>query len=182
MAEEKGGKTRGSKPKGGHREPGRARVIIRVLGTDLDGEKGVAQAILKIKGISHSFSNAICKAAKIDPDKKLGSFTESEINELEEAIKDPLKHGVPEWIVNRRKDIESGIDMHMSSSDVVVTKKFDVQRMIDKRTYKGTRHMLGLPVRGQRTRSSFRKGRTVGVVRKAARIAQSGAGGKKKEK
>jgi small subunit ribosomal protein S13 len=182
MAKEKGEKGRDSKPKVDRREAGRARVIVRVLGTDLDGEKGVAQAILKIKGVSHSFANAICKAAKIDPEKKLGTFTESEIHELEEAIKDPLKHGVPAWVVNRRRDIESGGDMHMSSSDVVVTKKFDVQRMIDKRTYKGTRHMLGLPVRGQRTRSSFRKGKTVGVVRKSARIAAGGGGKREKKK
>jgi small subunit ribosomal protein S13 len=181
MAKEKGEKGRSPKPKGDHREAGRARVIIRVLGTDVDGEKGVAQAILKIKGVSYSFANAVCKAAKIDPKKKVGSFSESEIDELEEVIKDPIKHGVPVWIVNRRRDIESGTDVHMSSSDIIVTKKFDVQRMIDKKTYKGTRHMLGLPVRGQRTRSSFRKGRTVGVVRKSARIAQTGSG-KKKDK
>jgi small subunit ribosomal protein S13 len=177
------GKTQKEEPKKGGKAPREktgARIIVRVLGTDVDGEKGVAQAILKIKGVGHSFANAICKVAKIDPVKKIGSFTESEIHELEEVIKDPIKHGVPVWVVNRRRDIETGADMHVSSSDVIVTKKFDVQRMIDKRSYKGTRHMLGLPVRGQRTRSSFRKGRTVGVVRKSARIQSSG--GKKKEK
>ena len=64
--------------------------------------------------------------------------------------------------------------MHVSSHDVDVTRKFDVQRMIDKKTYKGVRHMLGLPVRGQRTRSSFRRGRTVGVIRKSVRLAAGG--------
>jgi len=154
-------------------------VVVRVLGTDLDGEKDVGHAILKIKGVSHSFANAICVAAKIDPHKKLGSFTESEIAELEKAIKEPLETGVPAWIVNRRKDIESGKDLHVSSSDVDVTRKFDVQRLINKKTYKGVRHMLGLPVRGQRTRSSFRRGKTVGVIRKSVRLA---TGGGKREK
>jgi small subunit ribosomal protein S13 len=78
--------------------------------------------------------------------------------------------------------VESGIDMHMSGSDVDVTRKFDVQRMVDKKTYKGVRHMLGLPVRGQRTKSSFRKGRTVGVVRKAARLTAGGGAKKELEK
>ena len=149
------------------------RVVVRVLGTDLDGERGVQNAILKIRGVGHTFAKAVCETAKIDPKRKLGSFTESEISDLEEVIKDPTKFGIPAWIVNRRRDMETGEDMHKTSSDVDVSKKFDVQRMIDKKSYKGVRHMLGLPVRGQRTKSSFRKGKTVGVVRRAARIAAS---------
>jgi small subunit ribosomal protein S13 len=151
------------------------RVLVRVLGTDLDGEKSVGHAILKIKGISHTYGQAILKAAKIDSRTKLGAFTESELISLENAIKDPLKLGVPVWILNRRRDIETGKDMHMSSSDVDVAEKFDIQRMVDKKSYKGQRHMLGLPVRGQRTRSSFRKGHAVGVVRKSVRLAMGGA-------
>jgi len=163
----------------------RTRVIVRVLGADLDGERVVKHAILKIKGVGHSFANAFCAVAKIDPEKKLGSFTESEITNLEEQLKDPEKLGIPKWMLNRRRDIETGEDMHMTSSGVDVSEKFDIQRMIDKKTYKGARHMLGLPVRGQRTRSSFRRGKTVGVVRKAIKMQQQpsgkgGKGGKKK--
>lgn len=159
----------------------RLRVLVRVLGTDIDGEKSVKHAILKIKGVGHTFANAICKAAKVDPNKKLGSFTEGEIAELEKVIRDPIKFGVPAWMVNRKKDIETGADTHITSSDVDVTRKFDIQRMIDKKTYKGVRHMLGLPVRGQRTRSSFRRGRAVGVIRKSVRIS-SGVDKKEKKK
>lgn len=163
------------------KEKHRMRMIIRVLGTDLDGEKDVAHAILKIKGVSHSFANAICKTAKIDPNKKLGSFTESEIAELEKAIKEPLEIGIASWLLNRRKSIESGKDSHVSGPDIDVTRKFDIQRMIDKKNYKGVRHMFGLPVRGQRTRSSFRRGKTVGVIRKSVRLA-TGTGKKEEEK
>jgi small subunit ribosomal protein S13 len=169
--------------KGGRRPDERKgmRVIVRVLGTDLDGEKGVQHALLKVKGISYSMAKAICKVAKIDPKKKLGSFTESEISQLEDVLREPAKFGVPSWTANRRRDIETGADMHVTSTDVEVRRKFDVKRMIDKKSYKGVRHMHGLPVRGQRTKSSFRKGKTVGVVRKSARIQQAGSGkGKKK--
>jgi small subunit ribosomal protein S13 len=162
-------------PKGKSKKPKKdkqqMKTIVRVLGTDLDGDKDVFHAILKIKGISHSFSNAICKSAKIDPKKKLGSFTESEIAELEKAIKGPLEMGVSTWLLNRRKNIEDGKNLHVSGADVEVSEKFDIQRMVDKKTYKGVRHMFGLPVRGQRTRSSFRRGKTVGVVRKSVRLA-----------
>ena len=158
------------------KEKQRMRMIVRVLGTDLDGEKDVVRAILKIKGVSHSFANAICKTAKIDPRKKLGSFTESELAELEKAVKEPLEIGVSSWLLNRRKSIESGKDSHVSGQDIDVTRKFDVQRMIDKKNYKGVRHMFGLPVRGQRTRSSFRRGKTVGVIRKSVRLATGATG------
>lgn len=186
MAEKKAEKAeKGEKKKAPEdkKEPHRMRVLVRVLGTDLDGDKKVGTAILKIRGVSHSFSKAICGAAKIDSNKKLGSFTENEIAELEQAIKSPLELGVPVWIVNRRKNIEDGKDLHVSSAGVDVSTKFDVKRMIDKKSYKGVRHMLGLPVRGQRTRSSFRHGRTVGVIRKSVRLtAGAGAGSSKKEK
>ncbi len=66
----------------------------------------------------------------------------------------------------------------MTGPELDVTKKFDIQGKIDIKSYKGTRHMFGLPVRGQRTRSSFRKGKIVGVVRKSVRIIQEKKGKK----
>jgi small subunit ribosomal protein S13 len=163
--------------KGRPKEEKRLRVLVRVLGADLDGEKAVGHAILRIKGVSHSFAKAILSVAKIDPNKKLGAFTETDIAALEAAIRDPVKSGLPEWILNRRRDVETGDVGHMSGADVDMVEKFDVQRMVDAKSYKGVRHMLGLPVRGQRTRASFRHNKAVGVVKKAARLAQAGPGG-----
>lgn len=147
------------------------RVVVRLVGTDLDGEKKVVYALRKIKGISYSMAKAICNAASVDPEKKLGSLSESTIEKLEAVIKEPAKYGVPAWLLNRRKDRESGADVHLSGTDVKVAERFDIKAMIDMKSYKGVRHMLGLPVRGQRTKSSFRKGKTVGVVRKKTRMA-----------
>ena len=158
------------------KEEKRLRVLVRVLGADLDGEKSVGHAILNIKGVSHTFVKALCAAAKIDASRKLGSFTESEIASLEAAIRDPAKLGLPGWVMNRKRDVETGAVMHLSGPDVDVARKFDVQRMVDAKTYKGVRHMLGLPVRGQRTRSSFRHGTAVGVMKKDIKLAQAAAG------
>lgn len=66
--------------------------------------------------------------------------------------------------------METGQDLHLTGADLDVARKFDIQKMVDLKTWKGFRHMLGQPVRGQRTRSSFRGGRIVGVVRKAVRM------------
>ncbi|MEM5844374.1 MAG: 30S ribosomal protein S13 [Candidatus Aenigmatarchaeota archaeon] len=149
----------------------KARKIVRVLNTDLDGEKPLMYALRGIKGVSFTFSKAVCEASGINPKIKLGSLGEEDIQKIEKIIKNPLSYGIPPYLLNRRKDRETGKDLHLSGADVEIYRKFDIQRMIDLKTYKGIRHMLGLPVRGQRTRSSFRKGRVVGVVRKAVRIA-----------
>jgi small subunit ribosomal protein S13 len=151
------------------------KVVVRVMNTDLDGEKPLKNALLGIKGISHAMSKAVCLAAGFDPNIKLGSLTENEIAKLEAVIKEPKKYGIPAWMLNRRKEPETGADFHLVGADLEIARKFDIQKMIELKTYKGFRHMLGLPVRGQRTRSSFRKGRVVGVVKKAAKVAQQKA-------
>lgn len=155
------------------------RALIRVVNSDLDGEKPLVVALTGIKGISHAIAGAICYAAGFDKNVKLGSLKEQDIFKIEEIIKDPIKFGIPPFIFNRRRDITTGKDMHVVASDLEMVTKFDIQRMIDIKSYKGVRHMLGLPSRGQRTRSSFRKGKVVGVVRKAVMSAKKEIGEKK---
>ena len=146
--------------------------IVRLLNTDLDGTKPVINAIRGVTGIGFTFAKAVIEAGGFDPRKKLGDFTEEELNKLEDVIKHPEKYGIPTFLYNRRKDPTIGKDMHLTGMDVKITEKFDIQREINLGTYRGWRHMLGQPVRGQRTRSHFRHGRTVGVVRKSVRIQQ----------
>jgi small subunit ribosomal protein S13 len=156
------------------------KVVVRVMNTDLNGEKPLRNALLGIKGISHAMSKAVCLAAGFDPKIKLGLLSEEDIAKLEAVIREPTKYGIPAWLLNRRREPETGADLHLVGADLEIAKKFDIQKMIDLKTYKGVRHMLGLPVRGQRTRSSFRKGRVVGVVKKAVKIAQEKAKAEKK--
>ena len=95
---------------------------------------------------------------------------------MEETLKNPTKFGIPAWVMNRRRDLVTGEDVHLVGADLEFAQKQDIKRMIDIKSYKGVRHMFGLPVRGQRTRSSFRKGRTVGVVRKKVMPAKKREG------
>ncbi len=142
-------------------------LIIRVAGTDLDGEKPIIRALRKIKGIGMTMSKAICLAANVNPQVKLGSLGEAEIANLENVIKNPANFNIHKFLLNRRIDPETGEAIHLTSSDLDIAKRFDVQRYVNLHTYRGWRHMLGQPVRGQRTRSSFREtGRTVGVMKK----------------
>jgi small subunit ribosomal protein S13 len=157
------------------------KSIVRVANTDLDGNKSLYIALTGIKGISYTMSKAICAVAGFDPSIKLNTLDEQNIEKLENVIYNIHKFGLPSWVLNRRKDLETGEDLHLIGSDIDVYTKFDIQRMINLKTWKGFRHMHGLPVRGQRTRSSFRKGRTVGVIRKSVRIAMQKAESKEKK-
>ncbi|HLD57405.1 MAG TPA: 30S ribosomal protein S13 [archaeon] len=100
---------------------------------------------------------------------------------MEEYIKNPEKHGIPPWMLNRRLDPETGTGRHLIGSDLVFTKNMDINKLKRMKSYKGVRHGLGLPVRGQRTRSSGRtSGKSVGVVKKKEAPAKAGgAPGKK---
>ncbi len=143
----------------------RPQQIIRIAETNLDGGKPVGAAIRSVSGVSFVLSNAITRALKLGC-KKLGELSEAEQKVLEEAINHPEKLGVPVWMLNRRKDPETGQSFHLVASKLQFSRRMDVNVMKKLKTYKGVRHAAGLPVRGQRTRGSFRTGSIVGVKRK----------------
>jgi small subunit ribosomal protein S13 len=139
--------------------------IIRIMQTDIPGEKQLVIGLTKIKGISWSFSNALCHKMKLDIKRNISSLNEEEIKKIEGFIKNPE---LPSFLLNRRKDLESGEDKHLLTSDLELRKEFDIKRLKKIRSYRGLRHALGQPTRGQRTRGHFReKGKAVGVVKKS---------------
>ena len=138
--------------------------IVRVAETDLDGNKPLYRALKKIKGLGYSFSNAICNLTGLDRKKKVGDMSEKEIELISDAIKSP---NVPTWMLNRRRDIETNKSFHLVSSKLKFQKDVDIKNLKKIRCRRGIRHGHGLPVRGQRTKAHFRKGRAVGVVKRA---------------
>ena len=137
--------------------------IVRILSTDIDGSLPLERALRKIKGISFMFARATCIAMNIDGKKKIGIMAEQEIKSVEEFIKQPK---LPQWMLNRRKDPELGTDLHLTMSNLDLKRREDINVMKRIRSYKGIRHELGQPVRGQRTRSTFRTQKSVGVAKK----------------
>jgi ribosomal protein S13 len=161
--------------------------IMRVAETDLDGSKHLYHALTKIKGVSFMFANAVCKFSNIDRYKIAGQLNNDEVSRLNGILADPLKYGFPAWMLNRRKDPELGGDRHVIGSDLKWQVENDIKVMKKIRSYKGVRHTFGLPVRGQSTKSNFRKnkGKGLGVTKKktvataAAPAEKSGGKGKK---
>ena len=154
------------------------RGIIRVSDVDIAGEKKIRNALLSVKGLGHALSKAIPLAAGLNPELMIGGLTDEQLEKMEDVIKNPLKYGIPYHMLNRSKDPVTGENRHIVSSELIQTTKFDIDSMKKMHSYKGIRHELGLPVRGQRTRSSFRTGMIVGVTKGKglARPAAPGVG------
>ncbi|MEM4325865.1 MAG: 30S ribosomal protein S13 [Candidatus Pacearchaeota archaeon] len=134
--------------------------IVRILSEDIEGRMSVYAGLTKIKGVSWAISNAICKKLGINKNKKIGSLSNEEIKKISEFIQD-LK--LPHFLYNRRFDLETGKDIHLIGSTLELQKDFDIKKLKKIKSYKGIRHAAGLPVRGQRTKSHFRKNKIKGV-------------------
>lgn len=121
--------------------------------------------LTQIKGIGYNFATAILDTLKINTNSNIGNLTDSNIQSIEKLITDPGSMNVPTWFFNRQKDIETGKDLHLLTSDIPFTLRNDIERERITASWRGYRHMSGLKVRGQRTRTSGRKGGAVGVAK-----------------
>lgn len=187
MAEEKAAKAAEEKPKVGvpeqkkpskekkeksiiDKELASAGKIVRILQTDIPGNKRVYAGLTKIKGVSWAISNALCLINGLDKKKKIEELTKEEIQKIEEALK---KGDFPKFLINRKKDFSEGQDKHLIGSDLDLVKEFDIKRLKKIRSYRGLRHALGQPTRGQKTKAHFRENRKKGVGVKKKGAAQT---------
>lgn len=149
--------------------PKEFRHIIRIAETDLNGNHRVAQALTGIKGTGTSLANIIVKKANIDSGARLGTLSDMEIDKIRDIMRTPMKYGIPGWFLNRQKDSETGKDLHLTGSDLALQTKSDIDDMKKVKSWKGFRHAHGLKVRGQRTRTTTRKGKAIGVKKRRIR-------------
>ena len=151
--------------------------LIRILGNDIPGEKKILVGLTQIRGVGMMFANSIINHLNIDPNSKIGYLNSEQIASIEKVIQDPQSSSFPTWFLNRRKDAETGKDMHLVTSDIAFNVRNDIEREKGVFSWRGYRHMFGLKVRGQRTRCTGRKGGAVGVA-KGGRVlpAKGGAG------
>jgi small subunit ribosomal protein S13 len=141
------------------------KYFVRIRNTDLDGTKAVHIALTGIKGIGPHTSRTITALADVDPRAVLGKLDDGSVERLANAV-DAYTEQVPDWMLNRPKDVYTGEARHLLGTDLSMTNDDDVNRMRKMRSYRGIRHETGQKVRGQRTKASGRTGTTVGVSRK----------------
>lgn len=146
--------------------PRKFRRIIRIAGTNVDGTKKLAYALTEIKGVGIKIANVIVEKAGLDQDTRLGFLSDGEVEGIESIIENPSKNGIPNWLLNRQKDRETGNDLHLIGPDIDLQVKSDIDRMKNIKSWKGYRHSHGLKVRGQKTRTTGRTKKAVGVKKK----------------
>jgi len=144
----------------------REKVFFRKLRSQVDGNAKVEYGLTQIRGIGRRFAQAIVMVAEISPDIRIGAIPEKDLNKIEEIILNPIPNGIPAWMVNRKKDLVTGENLHIIGNKLELSVRRDIDRMKRIRSYKGVRHHRGLKVRGQRTKSTGRHGLVVGVIRK----------------
>ena len=146
--------------------PREFQYIIRFAGTDIEGAQPVTYALTNVKGIGIKIAKATIEKAGVNPETRMGFLSSADVEKLKEIITNPVKYSIPVWLLNRRKDLETGKNIHLISSDLVLQTKNDIDQMKKIRSWKGVRHSYGLKVRGQRTRTTSRKGKAIGVKKK----------------
>ncbi|MFA7673536.1 MAG: 30S ribosomal protein S13 [Clostridia bacterium] len=108
--------------------------MARIAGVDLPKEKRIEVGLTYIYGIGLTSSQQILKQASVDPDTRVKDLTEAEIVKLRDLIEKE----------------------HIVEGDLRREVTFNIKRLIDIGSYRGRRHRLGLPCRGQRTKTNAR--------------------------
>jgi small subunit ribosomal protein S13 len=153
--------------------------ILRIAGKDIEGGKKLIVALSEIKGVGYNFAQVLIQSLNINPNMRVGFLTENDIREIEQAISSPARAGIPQWYLNRRKNMDDGSNNHMITSDLDFAASNDIEREKLVMSWRGYRHMFGLRVRGQCTRTTGRRGGAVGVkkVKVMPGAAPAGAAG-----
>jgi len=155
------------------------RGIVRITGKDLKGDLTLKRALAKIKGVgmrtSGIMAELVFKELSLPSSSVVGSLSDEQIGKVEYILSNPVKYGIPPHMVNRRKDMETGLDRHVTGTDLTFTVRQDIDKEKGINTWKGYRHAYGQKVRGQRTRSTGRTGMSVGVLRKSIMAKAGGA-------
>ncbi|PPD86688.1 hypothetical protein GOBAR_DD16367 [Gossypium barbadense] len=140
--------------------------ILRVLNTNVDGKQKIMFALTSIKGIGRRFANIVCKKADVDMNKRAGELTAQELDNLMTIVANPRQFKIPDWFLNRQKDYKDGKYSQVVSNALDMKLRDDLERLKKIRNHRGLRHYWGLRVRGQHTKTTGRRGKTVGVSKK----------------
>ncbi|MEK6846927.1 MAG: 30S ribosomal protein S13 [Nanoarchaeota archaeon] len=132
--------------------------LIRLYSNDIPGNKNLYTGLTNIKGISWAIANAVCLKLGMDKNMKVSQLSKEQIEKIESLLQKPEFY---HFLKNHRREYETGEARHLLTNELDITHEFDIKRMKHIKSYKGIRHALKQPVRGQRTRSHFR---TTGIV------------------
>ncbi|CAO3613696.1 unnamed protein product [Mucor hiemalis] len=126
--------------------------IIRLLNTNVDGRVKIQIALTSVKGVGRRFSNIACKKADIDLNKRAGELSSEELERIVTILQNPAQY---KFLLGSLTD-----------KRILLMYRDDLERLKKIRAHRGLRHYWGVRVRGQHTKTTGRRGRTVGVSKK----------------
>ena len=103
--------------------------ILRVLNTNIEGKRKVMFAMTKITGVGRRFSNIICKKAEIDVERRAGTLSNEEIEKLVAIINNPKQFKIPNYLLNRQKDIVTGKTTQTVINTLIGGVRADIERL-----------------------------------------------------
>jgi small subunit ribosomal protein S18e len=137
-----------------------------LLNTNIDGRRKIQYALTAIKGIGARYSNLVLKKADVDLSKRAGEVTNDEFERVINIVQNPRQYKIPDWFLNRQKDIKDGKYSQLVANNLDTKFREDLERLKKIRAHRGLRHFWGVRVRGQHTKTTGRRGRVVGVSKK----------------
>ncbi|KAA1135761.1 hypothetical protein PGTUg99_021134 [Puccinia graminis f. sp. tritici] len=140
--------------------------ILRLLNTNVDGRIKIMFALTQIRGVGRRLANVACKKADVDLNKRAGELNPDELERIVTIIQNPAQFKIPAWFLNRQRDIVDGKSYQVLSNGLDSKLREDLERLKKIRAHRGLRHYWGLRVRGQHTKTTGRRGKTVGVSKK----------------
>ena len=132
----------------------------------MDGKQKIMFALTSIKGIGRRFANLIYKKANVDMNKRAGELSAQELENLMFIVANPRQFKILDWFLNRKKVYKDERYSQVVSNALDMKLRDDLERLKKIRNHRGLRHYWGLRVRGQHTKTTGRRGRTVGVSKK----------------
>ncbi|KAG8212752.1 hypothetical protein J437_LFUL019701 [Ladona fulva] len=123
--------------------PEKFQHILRVQGTNIDGKRKVMFAMTAIKGVGRRYANIVLKKADINLDKRAGECTDEEVEKVITIILNPRQYKIPDWFLNRQKDIQDGKFSQLTSSNLDSKLRDDLERLKKIRAHRGLRHYWG---------------------------------------
>lgn len=137
--------------------------ILRILNTNVDGRRKVPFALTAIKGVGRRFAHLVCKRASIDTSKRAGELKKAEVANIVTILSEASQY-VPVYFLNRQSDRRTGKQLQLVSNELNANNRADYARWKKIRLHRGLRHMWGIKTRGQRTKTTGRRGRIPGTI------------------
>merc|ERR1711973_955224 len=109
--------------------PDNFQHILRVMNTNLEGKRNTMFAITAIKGVGRRFANIALKKADIDMSKRAGELSEEEVERIITIISNPRQYKIPDYFLNRQKDIKDGKTTQVLSNFLDNKLREDLERL-----------------------------------------------------